>query len=148
MREQGIKCKCIRCHEVGLNHITLEHVSEVGLVTERYRASGAEERFISFEIEGSMGLVGYARLRLPDKDDVARLRELKVFGQMAQLGKKEEHWQHRGFGKELVAESERQADTAGYRALSVTSGVGVRRYYLSQGYQRNGVYMTKELKAT
>ena len=148
MREQGIQCKCIRCHEVGLNRITLEHVSEVGLVTERYRASGGEERFISFEIEGSMGLVGYARLRLPDNDDVAHLRELKVFGQMAQLGKKEEHWQHRGFGKELVAESERQAHAAGYRALSVTSGVGVRRYYFSQGYQRNGVYMTKELKAT
>jgi elongator complex protein 3 len=88
-------------------------------------------------------LVGYARLRLPSQGRIAHLRELKVFGQMAQLGTRGKEWQHRGFGKELMAEAEKIAANEGYAALQVTSGVGVRRYYSSIGYEREGVYMTK-----
>jgi len=76
---------------------------------------------------------------------VAHLRELKVFGLMAHLGAKGKEWQHRGFGKELMAEAEAMATRNGYAAMRVTSGVGARRYYSSLGYERDGAYMAKRL---
>ena len=53
--------------------------------------------------------------------------------------------QHRGFGKELLALAEQRAAEKGYQALRVTSGVGVRRYYATLGYERKGPYMAKQL---
>ena len=146
MRSQGTRCQCIRCREVGLNRKEVVDPSQVRLGHMEYEASEGRELFISFDTADE-GLVGYSRLRLPSLGQVANLRELKVFGQMAALGQKGEQWQHRGFGKELMAESERMATEEGYRRLRVTSGVGVRRYYASLGYEREGVYMSKDILA-
>jgi elongator complex protein 3 (tRNA carboxymethyluridine synthase) len=145
MRADGTRCRCIRCREVGLNRVTVVSPDQVRLNRLEYEASGGKEVFISQDVEQREGLVGYARLRLPSQGGVAHLRELKVFGQMARLGAQGKEWQHRGFGKELMAEAEANAAEAGYRALQVTSGVGVRRYYSSMGYEKEGVYMTKGL---
>ena len=75
----------------------------------------------------------------------AHVRELKVFGQMARFDQEGREWQHKGFGKELMLEAERTALENGYQAMKVTSGVGVRRYYSSIGYVRDGAYMSKQL---
>ena len=72
------------------------------------------------------------------------VRELKVFGLMAKIGQ-DGNVQHRGFGKELLAEAERRAKDSGFDSLRVTSGVGVRRYYASLGYMPKGPYMAKRL---
>jgi elongator complex protein 3 len=143
MRADGTRCRCIRCREVGLNRIAVVSPEQVSINRLEYQASGGKELFISQDVEQREGLVGYARLRLPSQGRIAHLRELKVFGQMAQLGTRGKEWQHRGFGKELMAEAEKIAANEGYAALQVTSGVGVRRYYSSIGYEREGVYMTK-----
>jgi len=143
MRADGTRCRCIRCREVGLNRIAVVSPEQVSINRLEYQASGGQELFISQDVEQREGLVGYARLRLPSQGRIAHLRELKVFGQMAQLGTRGKEWQHRGFGKELMAEAEKIAASEGYAALQVTSGVGVRRYYSSIGYEREGVYMTK-----
>jgi elongator complex protein 3 len=82
------------------------------------------------------------RLRIDGR--VARVRELKVFGQMAALGHKGEV-QHRGFGKALLEAAEREARGWGCTVCMVTSGVGVRAYYEGQGYRRRGPYMAKDL---
>ncbi len=145
MRSEGTRCCCIRCREVGLNRMAVASPDQVELTHFIYEASGGREVFISQDVEQRQGLVGYARLRLPSKGGTARLRELKVFGQMAQLGEQGREWQHRGFGKELMAEAERLATEEGYDAIHVTSGVGVRRYYASMGYEKEGVYMAKGL---
>jgi len=146
MRAQGTRCACIRCREVGLNRIKIVDPSQVRMNLAEYQASEGRERFLSFDTDDG-GLVGYARLRLPSAGKVAHLRELKVFGQMTALGQKGEEWQHRGFGKELMAEAERSAAEEGYPRLLVTSGVGVRRYYASLGYHRDGTYMGKDIQA-
>ena len=143
MRDEGTRCRCIRCREVGLNRVTVASPEQVSLNFLEYQASGGRELFISLDVEAGHGLVGYARLRLPSSGGIAHIRELKVFGQMAKLGTKGREWQHRGFGKELMSEAERAAEGEGYRTIHVTSGVGVRRYYSSLGYEKEGVYMAK-----
>jgi elongator complex protein 3 len=145
MRVEGTRCKCIRCREVGLNRVTVVSPDQVTLNQFEYEASNGLEVFISHDVEQRNGLVGYARLRLASQGDVAHLRELKVFGLMAQLGTRGKEWQHRGFGKELMAEAEGIAVEAGYKTMKVTSGIGARRYYSSLGYEREDVYMTKVL---
>ncbi len=147
MMKAGEKCRCIRCREVGLLGIESFRSEEATLSILRYRASGGEESFISFELPEKGALVGYARLRVDDSPEngEAHLRELKVFGQMVPVGKPGNAWQHRGFGRELMAQAEDIARAAGCRRILVTSGVGARQYYESIGYERSGVYMAKSL---
>ena len=107
-----------------------------------YDASGGREYFVSFEYEDS--LIGYVRVRI-DSNPVATIRELKVFGKIASIGDDGEDWQHRGFGRELVAEAERIAMSNGRSGIRVTSGVGVRKYYESLGFHESLPYMLKDL---
>ena len=142
MVSRGVPCRCIRCREVGHTGAALEDSSKVELNTYSYEASGGEERFISFDYEGS--LVGYSRLRL-DGSGTASVRELKVFGNETAIGAAADSWQHRGYGGRLLAEAERVAAEEGYAEVRVTSGVGVREYYASKGYRLDAPYMLKSL---
>ncbi|HEY3420229.1 MAG TPA: tRNA uridine(34) 5-carboxymethylaminomethyl modification radical SAM/GNAT enzyme Elp3 [Methanomassiliicoccales archaeon] len=143
LRQKGETCHCIRCREVGLKGITAFERKDVELRIESYRASGGIEDFISLELPEQDGLVGFVRLRRGEGTE-AMVRELKVFGLMAKIGQ-DGNVQHRGFGKELLSLAEQRAKDHGYDALRVTSGVGVRRYYVSLGYARKGPYMAKGL---
>ena len=143
LKHKGARCQCIRCREVGLKGITAFDRKEVELRSESYNASGGIEDFVSLELPEQDGLVGFVRLRRGDGTE-AMVRELKVFGPMAKIGQ-DGTVQHRGFGKELLAEAERRSKEHGHTGLRVTSGVGVRRYYASLGYERDGAYMTKRL---
>ena len=140
MHRTGRSCRCIRCREVGHTGVSLDDPGKVRLSDLVYEASGGTEHFISYTYDDS--LIGYIRLRL---DGRATVRELKVFGRMARIGEEGEDWQHRGFGRELVAEAERTAASEGYSEIRVTSGVGVRGYYRSLGYELRGPYMVRQL---
>jgi elongator complex protein 3 len=142
MDEHGMKCRCIRCREVGHTGAVLEDESKLKLETIEYEAAGGTERFISFTYDDS--LVGYVRLRTDDTD-TASIRELKVFGNETAIGAAAESWQHRGFGKKLVAEAERIARSEGKTQIRITSGIGVREYYASLGYHLEHPYMVKDL---
>jgi elongator complex protein 3 len=140
MAAEGRRCRCIRCREVGHSGVSLDDPGKTRLETLEYEASGGRELFISYVYEDS--LIGYVRLRL---DSRATIRELKVFGRVASIGDEGEDWQHRGFGRGLVAEAERIAREGGYPRIRVTSGVGVRGYYRSLGYSEDLPYMAKDL---
>ncbi|AGI48495.1 histone acetyltransferase, ELP3 family [Thermoplasmatales archaeon BRNA1] len=142
MDAHGMRCRCIRCREVGHTGAVLEDPEKVILKITEYEASGGKERFIAYEYEDS--LVGYVRLRTDDSD-VAKIRELKVFGNETAVGKAAESWQHRGFGKKLLAHAEDIARSEGKTKITVTSGVGVREYYASVGYRLEAPYMAKDL---
>jgi elongator complex protein 3 len=142
MEEHGMKCRCIRCREVGHTGAVLEDESKLKLETLEYEAAGGTERFISYTYGDS--LVGYVRLRTDDSD-VASIRELKVFGNETAIGAAAESWQHRGFGKKLVAEAERVARSERKTKVRITSGIGVREYYASLGYRLEHPYMVKDL---
>ncbi len=144
MRNNGQACRCIRCREVGLKGIVDQGEEDIGSKRITYEASGGTEHFITREIKKLDSIVGYARLRTDD-GPIAGLRELKVFGRMVSFTHPQKGWQHRGLGKELVIEAEEIAREQGCRTIRVTSGVGVRRYYSSMGYEKLGPYMTKTL---
>jgi elongator complex protein 3 len=117
----------------------------------KYESCGGEEDFISAVSEDS--LVGFIRLRFPsmvyrpELEESALVRELHVYGSLVPIGKEAdcEEWQHRNYGKILLARAEEIARGAGSARLAIMSGIGVRPYYKRQGYERRGPYMIKEL---
>ena len=140
MEARGVRCRCIRCREVGHTGAVLEDESLIRLETLEYQAADGTEQFISYTYGDS--LVGYVRLRLNDSD-TAMIRELKVFGNETAIGAAAESWQHRGFGRRLVAEAESRAKAAGKTKVQITSGIGVREYYATLGYHLEHPYMVK-----
>ncbi len=141
MKAHGTACRCIRCREAGRVDADLDPDS-VEMKDLVYEANGGTEHFISLVCDDS--IVGYVRLRL-DSNPMATIRELKVFGHPASIGEDDGEWQHRGFGRRLVAEAERIASENGRGRIRVTSGVGVREYYRSLGYSEDLPYMAKDL---
>jgi elongator complex protein 3 len=140
---QGQGCRCIRCREVGLLGISEIDPQELVPKIISYEASGGREEFISFVLENN-ALAGYVRLRKPG-GDTALIRELKVFGRMARIGVRDGEWQHLGLGGRLLTMAEASAFKDGYSSIKVTSGVGVRGYYASRGYERSLPHMEKRL---
>ncbi len=148
MHAEGKRCRCIRCREIGRSSTkTVPVESDVKLSVSEYEASGGKEVFLAYEIPSDDCLVGYARLRFPGGDgDVARIRELHVYGEMVPIsGSAGNRWQHRGFGEKLLRECETRASDCGCKSVEVTSGVGARNYYRRLGYERKGPYMAKNL---
>jgi len=147
LKEQGRRCRCIRCREIG--RAPSDCAPAVQIIT--YDCCGGKEHFISAVAGDS--LIGFSRLRFPSEafspclEGAALMRELHVYGSIVPVGKKaeEEEYQHRRFGKELLAKAEEIARGAGYNRLAIMSGIGVRPYYRRQGYEREGPYMAKEL---
>ncbi|MDD4137383.1 MAG: GNAT family N-acetyltransferase, partial [Methanoregula sp.] len=137
----------IRCREIG----RLPSGVEAEMQVLQYEACGGKEHFIS-AVSGD-SLIGFARLRFPSQvyrpelEYAALLRELHVYGSLVPVGKdaEEEEWQHRNYGRALLARAEEIALDAGYAHLAIMSGIGVRPYYLRQGYERRGPYMIKGL---
>jgi len=162
---EGYRCKCIRCREIGLRRKGRFDEHSAKLTRLDYTAAGGQEIFLSYETDDGSALLGFLRLRIVvgsfDSelysyvcDDnhtqvVAVVRELHVYGQMLNVGRKANNhsWQHRGLGRLLMAEAEQIAKFEfGVDALSVISAVGTKKYYEKLGYNRHGHYVTKLLK--
>lgn len=148
MVENGEKCTCIRCREVGHNEEEPENI-ELDVLT--YESGGGTEHFISFEDFDKDLLVGFCRLRFPDnphRDELqgaAIVRELHVYGSEVSLGSDSDEYQHTGFGRKLMAKAEELTQDAGYNKLAVISGIGARQYYKQKlGYRQDGPYVSKE----
>lgn len=152
MERRGLKCNCIRCREPRGRKIDFENVR---LKRMDYRASGGYEVFLSYEDEKNDLLLGFIRLRIPNKpfrreisEKTAGIREVHVYGRALPIGKKlKEGVQHRGFGRKLLEEAERIAlEEFDKREMLIISGIGVREYYRKFGYKRKGVYMSKDIE--
>lgn len=153
-----IRCNCIRCREIGykiLREGMKPDWDSIKLNRLEYDASGGKEIFLSFDETKHDALVGFLRLRKPsaealreeiDKGDCG-VRELHVYGRMLPVGGREEtEFQHKGFGRMLLEEAEKIANEEfGSRKILVLSGVGVRDYYFSMGYRKDGPYVSKKL---
>ncbi len=155
--KKGIKCRCIRCRESGINSgkgVMVDYDS-VKMVERKYKASGGEEVFISFEDTKNDLMLGFCRLRKPAAPfrkefttDTCCVRELHVFGAPVDIGAESgASQQHRGYGKKLIGKAEEiAASQFDARKMLVISGVGAREYYSRQlGYVREGAYMAKRL---
>lgn len=157
--EGGIKE--IRLREIGLQKGEVD--LDVKLKTIEYEASksvdgsratvdskNGRELFLEMVNRDDV-LFGLLRLRfcegqfVDELKDAAIIRELHVYGQALKLGSEAKKSQHRGMGKELMAEAERLSREAGFKKIAVISGVGVREYYRKLGYVLKGAYMVKTL---
>lgn len=176
MNEKRIRCRCIRCREVG--HVFKKYGNlpkKVELVVREYNASNGKEFFISFEDVKQDILLGFCRLRFPGKDankdannlfrklrkeitkDSALIRELHVFGEAVEIGKRDRDskktetnedattTQHKGLGKKLLEKAESIAKAHNKNKIIVISAIGTREYYKKLGYKFEGVYMVKNL---
>jgi len=151
MEKEGLFCKCIRCREVKERFNLKE---KVYLFREDYQSSGGKEIFLSFETKDRKKLFSFLRLRIPSQNDVfievlknsAIIREIKTFGELVPIGKKEVAPQHRGFGKKLLKKAQEIAKKEfGLGKITVISGVGVRDYFRKLGYSLKDTYMVKKL---
>jgi elongator complex protein 3 len=161
LKERGLKCRCIRCREVGLQR---RHLLDTEIKMNRidYFASKGHEVFLAFESLDKSIILGFLRLRKifnphrnelkgeDNSDTAAIVRELHVYGQMLNVGNKKQQkdisYQHQGYGLRLMQEAERIAkDEFKVKKLSVISAVGTREYYKRMGYALNGPYVSKVL---
>lgn len=157
MADRGVECRCIRCREARDKKFKF---SDLKLQVLKYKASGGEEYFISYESKDGKTLFGFCRLRLSarnmwnianNKSDhvpdlsAALVRELHVYGELVSVGSSRKV-QHSGLGKRLMIEAEKIAKINGYKKMFVISGVGVRGYYKKLGYRLENGYMVKLLK--
>ena len=164
LKELGLKCQCIRCREVGYGILKGKIVKDENIKLNRldYEASGGKEIFLSFDDSENDLIIGLLRLRIPSTSIEKLLpnfrpeitptstivRELHVFGLEAGLQEKDAWtttFQHKGFGKKLLAEAERITKEKGFDKVVVIAGVGVREYYRKLGYHLEGEYMVKKL---
>jgi elongator complex protein 3 len=159
--EKGYPIHTIRYREAGYKRRTelpssaFLDVEALELRVDEYSASDGTELFLAFEETELDILVGYLRLRIPSErahrpevhgQDAALLRELHVFGLVAELGGKPDGaWQHRGLGELLLTAAEEKALDRGCRRVVCTSGIGVRQYYRRHGYESEGPYVVKQL---
>ncbi|MCL4334671.1 MAG: tRNA uridine(34) 5-carboxymethylaminomethyl modification radical SAM/GNAT enzyme Elp3, partial [Candidatus Thermoplasmatota archaeon] len=116
-----------------------------------YEASGGKEIFLSFETGDS--IVGFLRLRIPSDASHRQellgssiVREIKVFGREVPIGRHDDQWQHKGIGREMISRAEDiTREEFGFRRIAIMSGIGVRNYFRSFGYEILGPYMAKAI---
>jgi len=159
LKQKGVKCRCIRCREVGhrmLKKCISPVTDDVKLMITREKTSKGEDVFISFEDPVNSILVGYLRLRIPSekahRSEVSSkpssiVRELHVFGTMVPVGERRlDAWQHKGYGRRLIAEAERvSVEEYDRKRVVILSALGTKRYYMRLGYSYDGAYMSKRL---
>ena len=142
MRKDKKEINEIRFREIGLRSRYGEIDSKVELKVTKYKANG-DEYFLEIVNKDNI-LFGLLRLHVNKGDAV--VRELHVYGQAINLGKKGKT-QHKGLGKQLLGKAEEIVKEKGINNLKIISGVGVREYYEKLGYNKDkeGIYMEKAL---
>lgn len=159
MKKEGLKCKCLRCREIGHANIkALKHKNiktKPKLFVDEYEASGGREYFLSFEDSGRNVVYAFCRLRINNSTNQqpnistmypAFIRELHTYGQQISIGKKSKGAsQHKGLGVQLVQMAEKICRKQKIHKLAVISGVGVRGYYKKFGYKLENTYMIKDV---
>ena len=175
LHAQGKRCVCLRCREISRQEKNLSKTIRPKLFIDMYETIGGTEYFISFEDAKRLAVFGFLRLRIPDQiadnryqitdnkkqitDNIIQLhkllpatkncafiRELHVYGQMVNIGKKNaDASQHKGLGKKLIQAAEKITRQKKFKKITVISGVGVRDYYRHQGYRSRDTYLVKKL---
>ena len=152
-REKNIKCRCIRCREVGFNNFKNNNIDIRNLKIKiiEYEASKGKEFFVAAEDRKNDILFGYCRLRFPSQflrqeitKDSALIRELHVYSLAVSIGKKsEDSFQHRGIGKKLMEKAEEIVKNNNKSKIVVIAGIGAKQYFAKLGYKHDGPYMSK-----
>lgn len=155
-----------RIEEIRHREIHKDQPPSCGMSVVRYQTNVADERFIQFSTPDNQ-ILGFCRLSLPFRhetqnseeppvkasilhdttasDGRAMIRELHVYGTSVSVGESSSNAQHRGLGKALLQEAEREAAAEGFEKIRVISAVGTREYYRGLGYVDAELYLEKTL---
>jgi len=153
LRSEGGRCRCLRCREAGRR--ATPPVDAFQMTETEYEAAGGREVFYAWEDASTDTVAGFLRLRFPSEGtpgglEMPVIRELKVVGSevaIGQEGTRPSEYQHRGFGRALIAAAEERIRADGFPRIYVTSAVGTREYYRRLGYERAGAHMAKAVFA-
>ncbi len=159
LKEEGVRCRCIRCREVGhrwLKDKVKPDPNSIEIRTIKEKASEGDDVFISAEDPVNDVLVGYLRLRIPSgkahrpeivSEMTSIVRELHVYGPLVPVGRHlAKAWQHKGYGGLLLSEAERiSLENYDRNKVVVTSALGTKQYYKRFGYDYDGPYVSKFL---
>lgn len=155
MQKLGVKCQCIRCREVGHAIHEGRKIDESSIELKRidYDASNGKEIFLSYEDVENDVLISLLRLRIPNNpfrpeidSETSIIREIHTYGPEVPINSKsEDSWQHRGYGKLLLKEAEAISKEFGMKKVAIISGVGVRQYFIKNGYSYDGPYVSKRI---
>ena len=161
LTEQGLRCRCIRCREVGHEHGNCKSESK----PERHQ--GSDHKISSVEGRRDLHLSRRPSERPADRlpetcashhkkahrpeikaEPCSIVRELHVYGPLVPVGKHfDEAWQHKGYGSMLLAEAERiTREDYNLKKILVISALGTKQYYMRFGYRYDGAYMSKTLE--
>ena len=153
LRKQGKSSDIqeMRFREIGTSSVNED---ELKLQDATYETSNTTEHFLQWVTEGNK-LAGFLRLSLPNQDLIpnpyslipktAMIREVHVYGKVAEIHKQGDGAQHLGLGHKLIAKACEIAENAGYEKINVISAVGTREYYRSLGFFDDGLYQAKFL---
>lgn len=148
IKNSGQKVMEIRSREVKNKDFSLG--LEVKVTS--YEATSSIEYFIEYVNEKDE-IFGFLRLSLPkissfipELGNSAIIREIHIYGQSLEVGRKNENMtQHQGLGKSLIKLAEEISKENGYKALSVISAIGTRKYYEKNGFAMGQLYQKKDL---
>lgn len=131
--------------------------SELEMQDYCYNTSVSTEHFLQW-VTSAGELAGFLRLSLPKQEVVAAcgahipyglseamIREVHVYGKVAQLSGRAQNAQHLGLGKALVERACELAREAGFERINVISSVGTREYYRKLGFDTVGLYQQRAL---
>ena len=146
---QEIRYREISTQTADISRLKLERVA--------YTTAISQEYFLQW-VSQDAKIAGFLRLSLPDQSFVeeqpescpiglneAMIREVHVYGRVAELHATNKGAQHLGLGKKLIEEAEKIAREAGYARLNVISAIGTRGYYSKLGFEDCGLYQQKLL---
>jgi elongator complex protein 3 len=160
LKEEGGRCRCIRCREVGHRRLkdgVKPDPDNVQIRFAKEEASEGTDIFISVEDTVNDVLVGYLRLRIPSErahrpeivpETTSIVRELHVYGPLVPVGRHlAKAWQHKGYGGLLLSEAERiSREEYDRKKVVVISALGTKQYYKRFGYDYDGPYVFKRLE--
>jgi ELP3 family radical SAM enzyme/protein acetyltransferase len=156
MKNRNLICNCIRCREVGSKSININDF-KINIIS--YPANDGKEYFISW-INDTNILLGFCRLRInstfinpyfEELNGCSLLRELHIYGQVIQHETINKGYgvQHCGLGKGLIEQAIKITKQHNLKKIAVIAGIGVRSYYIKQGFESNnykGNYLIMNIK--
>ena len=165
-KRKDCKCKCIRCREIKREEVCIKNAT---YLVEEYKSSDGIEYFISLEDThateeyktniGRKTIYGFLRLRIdknigkdldgvvifPEIVNTSIIRELHIYGNVQNKDTIINGYQNKGIGKKLIKIAEEITIKNGLNKISVISGIGVKNYYIKQGFEELEHYLVKNL---
>lgn len=135
--------------DVDTDQLALEEIA--------YETTNTSERFLQW-VTPAGRIAGFLRLslphpgyveshrgELPEEIGCAMIREVHVYGQVANLHRADGSAQHLGLGRKLVARACEIARAQGFSRINVISSVGTRAYYRMLGFEDGELYQSMGL---